>query len=193
MAQIDTSTIAGYADMTVEQKLAALEGLNLPDPDYSGYVRKELFDKASSELADAKKRARSVTEESSKEKSAMESKMEQMEAELAKLTKERAVSEYNAQFLGMAFDTKTANKAASALADNDTAALFTAFKEHLEAHDAALKLNQIKSMPVPPPGAGGAENTNFAELARKSMAAGDMSGAAYYTRLAQQGVIKHNG
>ena len=65
MAQIDTSTIAGYENMTVEQKLAALEAMNLPDPDYSGYVRKDLFDKTSSELAEAKKKARSVSEETS--------------------------------------------------------------------------------------------------------------------------------
>lgn len=188
MAQIDTSTIAGYADMTAEQKLAALEGLNLPDPDYSGYVRKELFDKASSELAEAKKKARSVTDESAKEKNEMASKMEQMEQELAKLTKERAISAYNARFLGMAFDAKTADKAASALANGDTEALFTAFKEHIDAHDAAIKKDRVKNMPVPPAGAGGNESADYAKKAQECMQAGDFSGAAYYTRLAQQGV-----
>ena len=55
MAKIDTSGIEGYAEMTAEQKLAALEGFDIPDPDLSGYVKKDLFDKKASELAAAKK------------------------------------------------------------------------------------------------------------------------------------------
>ena len=55
MAKIDVSTIEGYEEMTAEEKLAALEGFELPEPDYTGYVKKELFDKASSEIAGYKK------------------------------------------------------------------------------------------------------------------------------------------
>lgn len=192
MAQIDTSTIAGYENMTVEQKLAALEAMNLPEPDYSGYVRKDLFDKTSSELAEAKKKARSVSEETSKEKTAMENKMEQMEQELAKLTKERAISDLNARFLGISFDAKTAGKAASALADGDTDALFTAFKEHMDAHDAAVQLDRLKKTPVPPAGSGNG-SADFKNMAQKLIETGDMTGAAYYMRLAQQGVNTNNG
>ena len=39
--RIDTSKIEGYEDMTPEQKVAALEGADIPDPDYSGYVKKD--------------------------------------------------------------------------------------------------------------------------------------------------------
>ena len=42
MAKIDTGSIEGYADMTAEEKLAALEGLELPEPDMSGFVAKGL-------------------------------------------------------------------------------------------------------------------------------------------------------
>ena len=38
MAKIDISTIEGYSEMTAEEKLAALEALELPEPDFSGYV-----------------------------------------------------------------------------------------------------------------------------------------------------------
>ena len=41
MAGIDTSTIEGYAEMTAEQKVEALEKYTIADPDYSGYVKKE--------------------------------------------------------------------------------------------------------------------------------------------------------
>lgn len=55
MAKIDISKIDGYADMTPEQKIAALEAFETEDPDYSGYVRKDIFDKTASELAAKKK------------------------------------------------------------------------------------------------------------------------------------------
>jgi hypothetical protein len=44
MAKIDVTKIEGYADMTPEEKLKALEGYDVPDPDYSGYVKKDVFD-----------------------------------------------------------------------------------------------------------------------------------------------------
>ena len=49
MAKIDTSKIEGYANMTAEQKLAALEAYDHPDPDYTGYVKKDALDRATSE------------------------------------------------------------------------------------------------------------------------------------------------
>ena len=55
MANIDTSKIEGYAEMTAEQKVEALEKYSIADPDYSGYVKKDLFDKTASELAQSKK------------------------------------------------------------------------------------------------------------------------------------------
>ena len=56
--KISTEKIEGYADMTPEQKLAALEAYEMDDPDYSGYVTKEMFDKTASELSNTKKQLR---------------------------------------------------------------------------------------------------------------------------------------
>ena len=55
MAKIDVSKIEGYAEMSAEDKLKALEAYEVPDPDYSGYVKKDVFDKTAKELADKKK------------------------------------------------------------------------------------------------------------------------------------------
>ena len=55
MAKIDVTQIEGYAEMSAEDKLKALEGFDIPDPDYSGYVKKDVFDKTASELAGVKK------------------------------------------------------------------------------------------------------------------------------------------
>ena len=58
MAKIDVSKIEGYAEMSTEDKLKALEAFDIPDPTYSGYVDKKLFDKTASELAEKKKELR---------------------------------------------------------------------------------------------------------------------------------------
>ena len=68
MAKIDTSKIEGYDKMTPEQKIAALEAFDHPDPDYTGYVKKETFDATSSELAALKKKTREqLSEEETRE------------------------------------------------------------------------------------------------------------------------------
>ena len=54
--KIDITKIEGYRDdMTVEEKLELVLGYEIPEPDYSGYVKKSVFDKTASELADVKK------------------------------------------------------------------------------------------------------------------------------------------
>ena len=40
--KIDFSSIEGYESMTAEEKLAALEAMDIPEPDYSGWVKKDV-------------------------------------------------------------------------------------------------------------------------------------------------------
>ena len=40
MAKIDVSTIEGYENMTAEEKLAALESMDLPEENHKGYVKR---------------------------------------------------------------------------------------------------------------------------------------------------------
>ena len=59
MAKIDTTKIEGYADMTAEQKLAALEAFELPDNNSAELERlKNAVSKANSEAAEYKKQLR---------------------------------------------------------------------------------------------------------------------------------------
>ncbi len=59
MAKIDTTKIEGYAGMTAEQKLAALEAFELPDNNSAELERlKNAVSKANSEAAEYKKQLR---------------------------------------------------------------------------------------------------------------------------------------
>ena len=64
MAKINTSAIEGYENMTAEEKLAALEAMDIPDVD----KMKSALDKATSEAAGYKKQLRErMTEDEAKE------------------------------------------------------------------------------------------------------------------------------
>lgn len=56
MAKIDTSKIEGYAEMTPEQKLAALEGFEYEDNSAELEKQKNALSKANSEAAEWKRK-----------------------------------------------------------------------------------------------------------------------------------------
>lgn len=76
MAQIDVSTIPGYEEMTADQKLEAVLGLEIPDKvDTSKLISKELFDRKASELAEANRKLKSkMSEDEQKQAEAAEEK-----------------------------------------------------------------------------------------------------------------------
>lgn len=154
MAKIDTTRIEGYETMTAEEKLAALEAMDLPDPDYTGFVRKDLLDKANSEAANFKRQLREkmTEEEAAKAKAAEENAA--LLARLEELERDKAVSEYTAQFLGIGYDEALAKSTASALHKGDMATMFANHAKFVAGREKALKAELLKSTPTPPAGEG---------------------------------------
>jgi len=76
--KLNTDTIEGYASMTPEQKIAALEALELPAPDLSGYVQKAVFDRTASELAAVKKKYTETLSTEQQAKLARDQELEDM-------------------------------------------------------------------------------------------------------------------
>lgn len=149
MAKIDISKIEGYETMTVEEKLAALEAY---EPDMSGFVKKELLEKANSEAAGYKKqlRERMTEEEAAKAKAAED--MASVMAELEKYRAKDAINEYTVQFLGIGYDEKLAKSTAEALHKGDMATMFKNHAVFVAEHEKAMKAELLKSTPTPPAG-----------------------------------------
>ena len=166
MAKIDTSKIEGYDKMTPEQKIAALEAFDHPDPDYTGYVKKETFDATSSELAALKKKTREQLSEEERKKQESAEKLAQMETELASLRKDKTVSEYKAKFLAQGYSEELAAATAAALADGDTATVFANQQKFLDEYTKTVKAENLKGTPRPPAGSG-SEGGDYAD--RKSV------------------------
>jgi len=88
MATIDTSKIEGYAAMTAEQKVAALEAQTIPDAvDLTQYVSKATFDKKATEASDYSKQLKAL-------KDASLSEEERLKQERADFERERSEFAY---------------------------------------------------------------------------------------------------
>lgn len=153
---IDTSTIEGFDSMTAEQKVEALLKVEVPEKiDLAGYVKKDLFDKTASELAEAKKAAKAKMTEEEAAAAERDAKWAEMEAKLKDLETEKTISTYKASYLAMpGFDEKLAEETAKALADGDMKTVFANQQKANAAYEKKLRAEMVKQDPKPD-GAGG--------------------------------------
>ena len=142
--------IPNYANMTVEEKLAALESY---EPDMSGFVAKSAFDRTASELAAAKKSLREkMTEDEAKAQKEAEERTA-LENRVKELEHERAVNGYMAAYTAMGYDEKLAKASAEALASGDTKTVFENQKAFHAAREKELRAEILKATPAPDAGA----------------------------------------
>lgn len=184
MAKIDTSTIEGYAEMTAEQKLAALEALDMPEPDYTGYVKKDVLDKATSEAADWKKKYNSSLSEAERQKQEAEEAQKATNDRLAELERKDKISTAKDQYIASGWDAALALATAEAEIDGKFDVVRANVAKHIENTRAADKDKAMKNTPAPP--AGGNPNPgsiDYAAEIAKATEAGDFAKAAYYARI----------
>ena len=154
MARIDTTQIEGYEAMSAEDKLKALEAFDLPDPDYSGYVKKDLFDKTASELAARKKELRAKqTEDEAAQQQAKEER-ERMQQELEALRRESSVSKSKAKLVALGYEEALAEDTAEAIADGKFDKVFANQQKHLTAFEKRIRAEVLKETPKLTPDGG---------------------------------------
>lgn len=148
--KINTNNIEGYETMSVEEKLAALEALELPDVD----KMKSALDKATSEASSYKKqlRERMTEDEAAKAKAAED--MAAVMAELETLRAKEAIGEYTTQFMSIGYDEALARSTAQAIQKGDMAAMFKNHAKFVVEREKALKAELLKDTPTPPAGDG---------------------------------------
>lgn len=152
MAKIDVTSIEGFADMTPEQKLEALQGYDFPDPDYSGYVKKDLYDKAASNAAEWKRKHNALLTAEEQQKQEQAESLAAMQQELETLRKEKTVAKYTADYVKLGFDEKLAEETAKALADGD---MVKVFANQSKANEALVKKTIADKLKETPRGVGG--------------------------------------
>ena len=187
MAKIDLSKIKGFSEMTVEQKLAALESYEIAAPDYSGYVKKDIYDKAASELAEWKRKHNALLSEEDKKKQENEEYLATLQAKVEALEKEKLISGHKAKFLALGYDEELADETARAMANGETDKVFSNQKKFLDRHDKAYGAQLMGQISVPPAGnPTGNAKPNYVKLIENAQGSGDYAAVAYYTRLSEQ-------
>jgi len=155
MAKIDTSTIEGYAEMSAEQKLAALEGYEMADSSAELAKMKNAFDRASSEAAGYKKQLNERLSEEEKAKVAQQELLEKLEA----YEKREKTSRLTASCLELGFDSETAKDTAEALIAGEMDKFFANQKKFIESMEKKIKADLLKQTGRPAGNAGDAPMT----------------------------------
>ena len=151
MANIDTSKIEGYENMTAEEKVKALEGFTLADPDYSGYVKKDVFDKTASELAQTKKDLKARMSDEERAKAENEALLQQYKEKAESLQREKNIADNKAKFISLGYDDTLATETAEALEKGDYA---TVFKNQQTVIENVKKIAKGEAMASTTPPAG---------------------------------------
>ena len=154
--KIDTAKIEGFDSLTPEQKVEKLLALEIEEakPDYTGYVKKDLFDKTSSELAKLKKEALDRLSEDEKAKKIAEEEMNNLRSRNAELEKNATIATYKAKYLALGYDDALASANAEAFANGDMDTVFANQQKFLADHDAKVKASMLGKTPTPPAGSG---------------------------------------
>ena len=154
MAKI-TDRIAGYAEMSAEDKLKALEALEEADNSAELERMKNAVSKANSEAAAWKKKHNELLGEEERKKQEQADHLAQVEKELADLRREKTISEYAAKFLGMGYEESLAKETAQAMADGDAEKVFANQVKFNDALKKAAIADKLKSTPRPGVGSDG--------------------------------------
>ena len=188
MAKIDIEKIEGYADMTPEQKLAALEAFEYEDNASELQRYKGATTKANSEAAEWKKKYNALLSEEERKKNASEEELNNIRTELENLRNEKSISENKAHFISLGYDEALAGETAKAMSSGDIATVFANQKKFLEDRDKTIKAELLKATPTPPAGKG--DPKDFEARLAEARKAGNTAAAVMIKReAAESGVI----
>lgn len=174
MAKIDITKIEGYAAMTPEQKIAALESYDVAAPDMSRFVSKETYDKAAAEAAAWKRKVRESQTEDEKKAEADRERDE----ELKSLKRRVAISDNAKSLLKSGYDADNAEKAAAALYDGDNEAFFSIQQSVMESARKSAVADKMNKTPAPNRGEQGTGAKNYDKEIAAAQAAGNFAEAA---------------
>ena len=186
MPKIDTSTIAGYAEMTAEQKLAALESFEYDDGSKQAEKLKAAMNKAASEAAAYKKQLNAKMTDDERKQQETEAAFKAMQEKLSEYEQRDKVSTAKAKFLGAGFDESAAEKAAQAFTAGDIESLSAALAGYKSSIETGLKAKLMDDTPRPEGGGKADATPDYTKLYEEAVKAGNMPVAASYIRLAQQ-------
>ena len=170
--KIDTSAIEGYAEMTADEKIAALEAYEYDD----GSKYKNAVSKANSEAAEYKRQLKDaqakIAEADSKEtegQTEAERQIAEMQAQLDAMKRDKTVSEHTAKLIANGYDAELASTSAVALVDGDAETFFANLATFVEAHSKAIRADMAKGSIAPNKGNPDSNKTGMTKQKLRAM------------------------
>ncbi|MBR0161948.1 MAG: hypothetical protein IJQ02_11795 [Oscillospiraceae bacterium] len=171
MPRIDTSGIAGFEEMSAEEKLSALMELEIPEAvDLSRYVAKEAFDKKASEAASLSKQLKEKMTEEEKRKAEEDENLRQMKEELETLRRQNAIAGYTSSYVKLGYDEELAADTAEAMYEGDMQKVFENGEKHRAAMEKKIRAELMAKTPKPGGAAGGEDGKDKAVEMAKELA-----------------------
>lgn len=149
--KINPESIQGFSEMSAEDKISALLGLDIPDPvDLTGYVKKEAFDKKASEAAEFSRQLKSKMTEEEATRAEQERELTEVKQKYSELLRESTIAKHTSRFQAIpGYDQKLAQAAAVALVDNDSEKLFEIQQQAAEAIEKTMRAERVSQDPKP--------------------------------------------
>ena len=168
--KIDTSAIEGYADMSAEEKLSALEAFEYEDNSSELERLRNAVSKANSEAADWKKKHNALLSEDEQKKQKDAEEFSNMQKELEQLRKEKIISDYTAKYIGLGYDSALASDTAKAMAEGDMNKVFANGEKHKADMEKRIKEDLMNKTPKPAGASGTDHHTDSAVEKAKEIA-----------------------
>ena len=150
MARIDTSKISGYADMTLEEKVKALEAMRVPDEvDMTKFVSKDMYDKASHDIASLKQKLKDRMDDDERKKAEDKERYDEMEKKYNELMKESTIAKHKAKYIAMGYEESMAESTATAIVDGDMDTVFANQKKFTESLEQKIRKETLGDTPRP--------------------------------------------
>lgn len=157
MAKIDVTKIDGYESMTAEEKLAALEGYDIPEPDYTGYVKKDVLDKTLKEKGDLSKQLKAKLSAEEQKEAEEKQKKAEYDEYVKTLENKIAMTDATSRFLKLGMDSEMAKQSAQAEIDGNKDIVFANIQKTNEALIKNAQSEWLKSRPEIQSGVGSSE------------------------------------
>ena len=146
--RIDTSMIEGYGEMSAEDKVKALEGIELPEKDKNEdeiNKFKDLISKANSEAAKYKKELKERMSEEERRKQEEAEERAAMKTELEDLKREKTVATFESKYLSIGYPSELAKETAIAMSEGKTDIVFENQRKFMEEQIQKLKEEAMDS------------------------------------------------
>jgi len=154
MAKIDTSKIEGYAEMSAEDKVKALEAWEYDDNSAEVERWKLACNKACTDAATWKHKYQETQSDDAQKQAAESELIAALRNELDTMRKEMSLMEFKAEYIRIGYPDNLAGEIALALVEKNFDGVIALQQEFLDKQSSKARADALTKTPKPPAGSG---------------------------------------